>query len=303
MADLRSILWLLTLLLLVSLPGCQRGDPSAAQDHIEKKLFFFECFPLHAMILANADDGTLRLVTLGADAETIQPVKAKEIQLAMKHGNHVDKFTFIALPEASDPAGTSSHFSAKSIHLAKAFSGKAGRSAELLVTLDGKELVGRVEQSHDGHDHAHHDHDHAHHGHNHADDHDHAHGAHGASNVLMWHEDIAFEGCAVRLGQHGLVVQSGTELEPAVSIERDGQPVTDAKISVSLLDAEGKKTIAEPQQAVFEPAIEEEPAHYAQDFLFVPEEAKKVTIRYRIDLVNGSTTTRDILIQTESHAH
>ena len=296
MADLRSILWLLTLLLLVSLPGCQRGDPSAAQDHIEKKLFFFEGFPLHAMILANADDGTLRLVTLGADAETIQPVKAKEIKLAMKHGNHVDKFTFIALPEASDPAGTSSHFSAKSIHLAKAFSGKAGRSAELLVTLDGKELVGRVEQSHDGHDHAHHDH-------NHADDHDHAHGAHGASNVLMWHEDIAFEGCAVRLGQHGLVVQSGTELEPAVSIERDGQPVTDAKISVSLLDAEGKKTIAEPQQAVFEPATEEEPAHYAQDFLFVPEEAKKVTIRYRIDLVNGSTTTRDILIQTESHAH
>lgn len=300
MADLRSILWLLTLLLLVSLPGCQRGDPSAAQDHIEKKLFFFEGFPLHAMILANADDGTLRLVTLGADAETIQPVKAKEIQLAMKHGNHVDKFTFIALPEASDPTGTSSHFSAKSIHLAKAFSGKAGRSAELLVTLDGKELVGRVEQSHDGHDHAHHDHDHAHHDHNHADDHDHA---HGASNVLMWHEDIAFEGCAVRLGQHGLVVQSGTELEPAVSIERDGQPVTDAKISVSLLDAEGKKTIAEPQRAVFEPATEEEPAHYAQDFLFVPEEAKKVTIRYRIDLVNGSTTTRDILIQTESHAH
>ena len=78
----------------------------------------------------------------------------------------------------------------------------------------------------------------AHHDHDHADDHDHA---HGASNVLMWHEDIAFEGCAVRLGQHGLVVQSGTELEPAVSIERDGQPVTDATISVSLLDAEGKK--------------------------------------------------------------
>ena len=291
MADLRSILWLLSLLLLVPFPGCQRGTPSAPQDHIEKKLFFFEGFPLHAIILANTDDGTLRLVTLGADAETIQPVKAKEIKLAMKHGNHVDKFTFIALPEASDPTGTSSHFSAKSIHLAKAFSGKAGRSAELLVTLDGKELVGRVEQSHDDHDHAHHDH---------ADDHDHA---HGASNVLTWHEDVAFEGCAVRLGQHGLVVQSGTELEPAVSIERDGQPVTDAKISVSLLDAEGKKTIAEPQQAVFEPATEEEPAHYAQDFLFVPEEAKKVTIRYRIDLVNGSTTTRDILIQTESHAH
>ena len=57
MAELRSILWFLSLLLLVSFPGCQRGDPSAGQDHIEKKLFFFEGFPLHAMILSNAHDG------------------------------------------------------------------------------------------------------------------------------------------------------------------------------------------------------------------------------------------------------
>ena len=114
---------------------------------------------------------------------------------------------------------------------------------------------------------------------------------------------MGFEGNTIRLGQHGLVVQSGTELEPAVSIDRDGQPVSDAKVYASLLDGNGGKILAQQQQAIFEPATEEEPAHYAQDFLFVPEDAKKVTIRYRIDLVNGSTTTRDILIQTESHAH
>jgi len=251
--------------------------------------FFFAGFPLHAEITVDVQNGTLTLITLGADAETIQPVKAEEIKLVMQHGNHVDKFTFAALPQAGDPAGTSSRFSVKSVHLTKAVFGKAGRSAELLLTLDGKPLLGRVEESH---------HDHQQHA-----DHDHDEHAHVASNVLLWHEDILFEGNTIRLGQHGLVVQSGMELEPAVSIDRDGRPVSDAKVYASLLDENGGKILAQQQQAIFEPATEEEPAHYAQDFLFVPEDAKKVTIRYRIDLVNGSTTTRDILIQTESHAH
>ena len=206
----------------------------------------------------------------------------------------MDRFTLKAKPEPNDPAGQSSVFTAKSVHLAKAFAGKAGRSAELQLVLDGKQLVGKIEQSHDDHDQDH--------GHGHDHDHDHGHD-HGSPNVLLWHEEFAFEGYALRLGQHGLVVESGTELEPAVSIERDGQAVSDAKISVSLLDADGEKTLAKAEQAIFEPATEEEPAHYAQDFLFVPKNAKKVTIRYQIDFADGSTTTRDILIQTESHAH
>jgi hypothetical protein len=302
MADLRSIQWLFSLLLLLAFAGCRPGDDSAKNQQPgrpEAKLFFFAGFPLHAEITADVQNGTLTLTTLGADAETIQPVKAEAINLVMQHGNHVDKFTFAALPQAGDPAGTSSRFSVKSVHLTKAVFGKAGRSAELLLTLDGKPLLGRVEESH--HDHlAHGDHAHDHHEHAH---HDHDEHAHVASNVLLWHEDVGFEGNTIRLGQHGLVVQSGTELEPAVSIDRNGQPVSDAKVYASLLDGNGEKILAQQQQAIFEPATEEEPAHYAQDFLFVPEDAKKVTIRYRIELVNGSTTTRDILIQTESHAH
>ncbi len=105
------------------------------------------------------------------------------------------------------------------------------------------------------------------------------------------------------MGQHGLVIESGSELEPAVSVQGDGQAISDAKIFVSLLNSDGEKTLAEAQQAIFEPATKEEPAHYAQAFLMVPPDAKKVTIRYQIDFADGSTTTRDILVQTESHAH
>ncbi len=295
--DLRSIPWLLSVLLLVSITGCQQGDHPKGQNDVEQKLFFFDGYPLHAKIAANVADGTLMLITLGADAETTQPIKAEEIQLAMKHGNHVDKFTFTALPESRDPEGLASLFSVKSVHLAKAFAGKAGRSAELLLTLDGKQLVGRLEDSHHDHGHDHHGHDH--HGH----DHDHHAHANVASNVLLWHEDIVFEGYSLRLGQHGLVVQAGSELEPAVSIEREGEPVRDAKVYVSLLDAAAKQIIAKPQETIFEAATDEEPAHYAQGFLFVPEDVKKVTIRYRIDFTDGSKTERDILIQTESHEH
>ena len=292
------------LLLLLGTVGCDRQQDSVTGKNSPAvhKLFFFEGYPLHAAVSSDSTSGTLTLRTLGADAETVQPIKAQEIKLAMKHGNHFDKFTFKATPQAKDSPGTASVFSVQSRHLAKALAGKAGRSAELLLTLDGKQLVGRPEAAHGHHEHGHHEHGHHEHGHHEHEHHDHEHG-HAAVNVLVWHKEFEFQGNAIRLGQHGLVVESGTELEPAVSIDREGQPVKNAKVSTSLLTADGKQILTEPQRTHFEPKTEEEPAHYAQAFLAVPKDAKQVTIRYRIDWEDGETTTRDVLIQTESHAH
>ena len=304
MADLCSLrlkLWLIGFLLLWTGTGCDRGKESLPRNehghHLSgNKLFFFADSPLHAKVSSDTENGTLTLITLGADAETIQPIKVKEIKLAMKHGNHLDKFTLTALPQPEDPAETSSRFVVKSRHLAKALLGKAGHSAELLLMLDGKQLVGRPEAAHhDHHEHADHEHhEHTHEEHEHTD---------AAVDVLVWHEEFEFAGNAIRLGQHGILVQSGMELEPAVSIEHHGQPVADAKVSIGLLDGSGKQILAKEQQARFEPATAEEPAHYAQAFLAVPEDANKVTIRYRIDFADGQTATRDIFIQTESHTH
>ena len=304
MAYSRS-LSILVLLFVGTITGCQQpeGSGTANDSPPTDMLFAFEGYPLHAAVRANPGEGRLVIKTLGPDAATIQPIEAQQIKLAMKHGNHIDKFTFKAIQQAGEPANLSSTFEANSRHLAKALAGKAGRSAKLMLTLGGKELVGRPEATHhEGHDHDHHGHDHHDHGHDDHDHHGHDHDD-ATANVLVWHDEFEFQGKRIRLGQHGLVVESGAEFEPAVSIEQNGQPVKDAKVSVSLLTADGKQALAESQSTHFEPASEEEPPHFAQAFLAVPEDAKQVNIRYRIDWTDGTTTTRDVLVQTESHAH
>ena len=84
MPELRSIfcsLFCFLGLIVTLAAGCSSKSSSQAdrQAAIEKKLFFFEGAPLHAMVGADKAEGTLTLLTLGADAETIQPVMAKGI--------------------------------------------------------------------------------------------------------------------------------------------------------------------------------------------------------------------------------
>ena len=165
MAYSRS-LSILVLLFVGTITGCQQpeGSGTANDSPPTDMLFAFEGYPLHAAVRADPGDGRLVIKTLGPDAATIQPIEAQQIKLAMKHGSHIDKFTFKAIQQAGEPANLSSTFEANSRHLAKALAGKAGRSAKLMLTLGGKELVGRPEATHhEGHDH----HNHDHHGHDH----------------------------------------------------------------------------------------------------------------------------------------
>lgn len=64
--------------------------------------------------------------------------------------------------------------------------------------------------------------------------------------------------------------EAGQEVEPAVSITRGSQPVSDAQVFNSLLSADGTTILAEEVATVFEPTTPEEPAHYAQGGLAVP---------------------------------
>jgi hypothetical protein len=101
------------------------------------------------------------------------------------------------------------------------------------------------------------------------------------------------------------VVQTGHDLEPAVSIEHDGKPLSDAKVFVSLLAADRKNALlAKEKLMIYEPATSEEPAHYAQAFLKVPAHSDRVIIRYRIELPHGAgSESYDIPIHTESDPH
>ncbi len=101
------------------------------------------------------------------------------------------------------------------------------------------------------------------------------------------------------LGHHGKHLHAGEEVEPAVSIMRDGKPVDDAKVFNALLSADGQTVLAEEVATVYEPTTEEEPAHYEQGALAIPKNVKKVVIRFRIVLAGEEAKTFDVSVNVE----
>ena len=126
--------------------------------------------------------------------------------------------------------------------------------------------------------------------------HEHAH-----DDVLFWQrEGIEHEGALVSLGHHGAHIHAGEEIEPAVSVTRDGQPVADAQVSFSLVDQQGSNVVG-PIAATYEPPTEAEPAHYAMAKLLVPGDVTRITIRYRVELSGGEPLVRDVTVPVEKH--
>lgn len=123
---------------------------------------------------------------------------------------------------------------------------------------------------------------------------------HGEDDALVWEGDpVEHAGTTILLGHHGKHLHAGEEVEPAVSIVREDGPVADAKVFNALLSADGKTVLAEEVATVYEPTTDEEPAHYAQGSLVVPEDVKKVIIRFRIVLTGEDAKTLDVPIDVE----
>ncbi len=127
--------------------------------------------------------------------------------------------------------------------------------------------------------------------------------AHEGDDVLFWQrEGIEAHGYELQLGHHGISVLAGHRLEPAISIIRGGEPVADAQVFNSLVSKDGQQSLAAEVATVYEPTTAEEPAHYAQGGLDVPEEIDRVTIRYRIVLPGGAgEVTYDVSVVVEDH--
>ena len=55
------------------------------------------------------------------------------------------------------------------------------------------------------------------------------------------------------------------------------------------------------QSTVYEPTTAEEPAHYAQASVKMPADATELTLRYRIELPEGSEFIQDVIVQASKH--
>ncbi|MHC4879854.1 MAG: hypothetical protein ACYTGL_25660 [Planctomycetota bacterium] len=213
---------------------------------------------------------------LGSDEKTPVPIKASSVLLSINE----PEFQVELVPQPLDGKedGTSSRFvgTHDNLGIVQEFAGTM--SAE----VDGTPYVGEFEE-------------HAHGAGGHAHGH-----SHGEDDALVWEGDpVEHSGTTILLGHHGKHLHAGEEVEPAISIVRDGEPVSDAKVFNALLSADGETVLAEEVATVYEPTTEEEPAHYAQGGLAIPKDAKKVVIRFRIALPGEEAKTFDVPIDVE----
>lgn len=237
----------------------------------------------HAELTHDEATHKVGVYLLGSDQKTAKPVQATKVNINVAEDGKPTQFELPAVPQEGESDGTSSYFEIVSEPLCTVVCGESeakSTQARLSLTIDDKRYVGLIETSA-------HDHDH---GHDHSDAHDHS---HAAGDALKWEKELDEQGFQIAVGYHGEKLVAGQDIEPAVKIIRDGQPVADAKVFNALLAENGQKVLVEEVATVYEPPTEDEPAHYAQGSLKVPTGVQKAVLRYRIVLPDGKEHSID----------
>jgi hypothetical protein len=226
------------------------------------------------------DDATHQVAVyiLDSTAQRAAPIDAQSITINCLLSGQPKQFVLASASQPDDPPGKASRFELVSEPLCDAWDAH-NSGARLNVLIAGRPYVGDIES------------------HNHAAGHGHS---HSGDDALVWRKELAEQGYQIALGHHGQALHAGHEVEPAVQITREGQPVADARVFNALLAADGQTVFAEEVATVYEPPTSEEPAHYAQGPLQVPANAAQVVLRYRIVLPHdGGTKTYDVPVAAD----
>ena len=123
---------------------------------------------------------------------------------------------------------------------------------------------------------------------------------HEPGDELVWEskEKLGDLGIDLWLGHHGDHFHAGDMIEPSVAIMKDGKPLADAKVFNQLVDPkDANKTITEEIATVYEPETDEEIAHYAQGDLVIPTGSNACLIRFRIEIPEMESLTRDTKVK------
>ena len=236
----------------------------------------------HVEFTVDHDKQEATVYVLGSDEKTPVPITAESLLLTIKEPQL--QIDLLPVPLENETDGKSSRFVGTHEGLAKVMEYEGTMSAE----IDGTPYAGNFkEEAHDDH------------GHPHESDGKHSH-THGDDDALVWvgkpkqHADLV-----IKLGHHGKHLHAGEKVEPAVSITHEGEAVDSAKVFNALFSADGTTQLAKEVATVFEPTTEEEPAHYAQGALIIPQEVSDIVIRFRIVISDADEVSFDLPITVE----
>jgi hypothetical protein len=227
----------------------------------------------HVEFTVDHDKKEATVYVLGSDEKTPDPITAESLLLTIKDPQLQTDLMPVPLDGESD--GKSSRFVGTHDGLATVMEYEGTISAE----VDGTPYAGNFKEEAHGHAGGH---------------------SHGEDDALVWEgEPKEHSGLVVKLGHHGKHLHAGEEVEPAVSITRDGEAVADAKVFNALFSADGKTELAKEVATVYEPTTAEEPAHYAQGALAIPKGVTSAVIRFRIVPSGAEAAAFDVLVTVE----
>ncbi len=232
----------------------------------------------HAELVHDEPSGSVTVYVLDSRAAKASPVEGAELTVNVRGDGGAKQYRLTANPDAGETDGRSSRFTTDDAALGEAL--HAGAEARLVAKIGGRSYTASIDA---------HGHEHGGHGHSHAGD-----------DALVWRREDVQEGdYAIALGHHGKELHGGAAVEPAATVTKGGEAVPDAKVFNALVAADGEKVLAAEKPTVYEPATADEPAHYAQGPLTVPQDAKKVVLRYRVVLPGAGEKTYDVPVDVK----
>lgn len=227
----------------------------------------------HVEFTVDHDKKQATVYILGGDEKTPEPIAAESVLLTIKDPKL--QADLMPEPQEGDPEGKSSRF----VGTHEVLSTVKEYEGTMSAAIDGTPYAGNFKEEAHGHEHGH---------------------SHGEDDALVWEgEPKEHAGMVIKLGHHGKHLHKGEEVEPAVSITKDGKPVDNVEVFNALVTKDGSTVLAKEVATVYEPETPEEPAHYAQGGLKIPADASAVAIRFRIVPAEGEPVTYDVPIAVE----
>jgi len=215
----------------------------------------------HVEFTVDHDKKEATVYILGSDEKTPEPIIAESVLLTINDPNL--QTDLLPVPLESDSDGKSSRFvgTHESLAVVQEYAGT------LSAAVDGTPYAGNFMEVDDS---------------------------------LVWEgEPKEHAGLTIKLGHHSKLLHAGEEVEPAVSITLGGEAVSDAKVFNALFSADGETELAKEVATVYEPTTEEEPAHYAQGALAIPQGVTSVVIRFRVVPSGADAATFDVPVTVE----
>ncbi|WP_010586171.1 hypothetical protein [Schlesneria paludicola] len=108
----------------------------------------------HAEFVLDEKTHTVSIYLLDGAAKNYVPIPAREITVTLKHDGKTEAFKLKAKAQKTDPPGLSSMYTRKDEELVHDLHRK-GSDPRLMLKIDDKPYLAKIQLSHQGHDHKH----------------------------------------------------------------------------------------------------------------------------------------------------